>query len=134
MYQRATAAGKRVQALDGAKNFIVVMPDADLDRAIPTIAKSFYGCAGRRCLAGSVLLPVGTARAPAHDLVEARRAPCRWRRSRVGRAIDPVINQHRDRVRDYVKLDWRRRSAGTRQPRASFAIRVSSWARPSSIA
>ena len=55
VYQRATHAGKRVQALGGAKNFVVVMPDADVDRAIPTIAESFYGCAGERCLAGSVL-------------------------------------------------------------------------------
>ena len=63
VYQRATHAGKRVQALGGAKNFIIVMPDADLDRGIPIIAESFYGCAGERCLAGSVLVPVGEAHA-----------------------------------------------------------------------
>ena len=61
VYQRGTHAGKRVQALGGAKNFIVVMPDADFDRSIPVITESFYGCAGERCLAGSVLLPVGEA-------------------------------------------------------------------------
>ena len=55
----ATHAGKRVQALGGAKNFVVVMPDADFDRAIDVITESFYGCAGERCLAGSVLVPVG---------------------------------------------------------------------------
>ena len=72
VYQRATHAGKRVQALGGAKNFIVVMPDADFDKCIPIITESFYGCAGERCLAGSVLLPVGDAHAPARDrLVEA---------------------------------------------------------------
>ncbi|HYB54107.1 MAG TPA: aldehyde dehydrogenase family protein, partial [Thermoanaerobaculia bacterium] len=48
VYQRATHAGKRAQALGGAKNFVVVMPDADLDRAIPVITESFYGCAGER--------------------------------------------------------------------------------------
>ena len=106
VYQRATAAGKRVQALGGAKNFIVVLPDADLDRAIPTIAESFYGCAGERCLAGSVLLPVGEAHAPARDrLVEAARA------LRVGDGLDPGVQmgpvisaKHRDRVREYVAL------------------------------
>ena len=67
VYQRATHAGKRVQALGGAKNFIIVMPDADLDRSIPIIAESFYGCAGERCLAGSVLVPVGEAHAAARD-------------------------------------------------------------------
>jgi len=58
VYQRGTHVGKRVQALGGAKNFIVVMPDADFDRSIPVITESFYGCAGERCLAGSGLLAV----------------------------------------------------------------------------
>src|SRR5438445_2513890 len=67
VYQRATHAGKRVQALGGAKNFIVVMPDADFDRSIDVITESFYGCAGERCLAGSVLVPVGEAHGEARD-------------------------------------------------------------------
>lgn len=46
VYQRATQAGKRVQSLGGAKNFIVVMPDADLSASMPVITESFYGCAG----------------------------------------------------------------------------------------
>ncbi len=71
VYQRATHAGKRVQALGGAKNFIVVMPDADLDRAMPIIAESFYGCAGERCLAGSILVPVGDAHADVRDRMVA---------------------------------------------------------------
>jgi malonate-semialdehyde dehydrogenase (acetylating)/methylmalonate-semialdehyde dehydrogenase len=106
IYQRATHAGKRVQALGGAKNFIVVLPDADLDRGIPTIAESFYGCAGERCLAGSVLLPVGEAHAEARDrLIEAARS------LRVGDGADPATQmgpvisaRHRDRVLDYVAL------------------------------
>ena len=54
----------RAQARSGgAKNFVIVMPDADLDRSIPIITESFYGCAGERCLAGSVLVPVGEAHA-----------------------------------------------------------------------
>src|SRR5262249_58951115 len=71
VYTRATAAGKRAQSLGGAKNFIVVMPDADLDRSIGVITESFYGCAGERCLAGSMLVPVGEAHAPARERLGA---------------------------------------------------------------
>src|SRR5207249_5335491 len=71
VYRRATHAGKRVQALGGAKNFIVVMPDADFDRSIDVITESFYGCAGERCLAGSMLVPVGAAHAEARDRLRA---------------------------------------------------------------
>jgi malonate-semialdehyde dehydrogenase (acetylating) / methylmalonate-semialdehyde dehydrogenase len=55
----AAAQGKRVQALGGAKNSLVVMPDADLDQAIPAILGSSFGAAGQRCLAGSVCVVVG---------------------------------------------------------------------------
>ena len=55
----ATASGKRVQALGGAKNSLVVMPDADLERATPAIMGSAFGAAGQRCLAGSVCVVVG---------------------------------------------------------------------------
>jgi malonate-semialdehyde dehydrogenase (acetylating)/methylmalonate-semialdehyde dehydrogenase len=105
IYRRATAAGKRVQALGGAKNFIVVMPDADLDRAIPTIAESFYGCAGERCLAGSVLLPIGRAHGPVRDrLVEAARALTVGDGAEPGVQMGPVISaRHRDRVLGYVE-------------------------------
>ncbi len=57
--ERAVAAGKRVQALGGAKNSLVVMPDADLEQAIPAIMGSSFGAAGQRCLAGSVCVVVG---------------------------------------------------------------------------
>jgi len=57
--QGAVATGKRVQALGGAKNSLVVMPDADLDRALPAIMGSAFGAAGQRCLAGSVCVSVG---------------------------------------------------------------------------
>jgi malonate-semialdehyde dehydrogenase (acetylating)/methylmalonate-semialdehyde dehydrogenase len=55
----AVATGKRVQALGGAKNSLVVMPDADLDKAMPAIMGSAFGAAGQRCLAGSVCVVVG---------------------------------------------------------------------------
>jgi malonate-semialdehyde dehydrogenase (acetylating)/methylmalonate-semialdehyde dehydrogenase len=105
VYQRASAAGKRVQALGGAKNFIIVMPDADLDRAIPTIAESFYGCAGERCLAGSVLLPIGEAHAEVRDrLVAAARSMVVGNGLESGTQMGPVISaRHRDRVTGYVE-------------------------------
>jgi malonate-semialdehyde dehydrogenase (acetylating)/methylmalonate-semialdehyde dehydrogenase len=59
VYQTAASHGKRVQALGGAKNFMVVLPDANLDLAVKTVFESCTGCAGQRCLAGSVILCVG---------------------------------------------------------------------------
>jgi len=64
VYQTATAHGKRVQALGGAKNFMVVLPDAQMDSAVKTVLDSCTGCAGQRCLAGSLILGVADA-APA---------------------------------------------------------------------
>ncbi len=59
IYKRAAENKKRVQCQTAAKNCITVMPDANLERGIPNMLGSFYGCAGQRCLAGSVLVPVG---------------------------------------------------------------------------
>src|SRR5437870_10573467 len=61
VYQTAASSGKRVQALGGAKNHIVVMPDADPEIAVPAILNSAFGNAGERCLAGSVAVAVGSA-------------------------------------------------------------------------
>ena len=62
VYSRAAAAGKRVQALGGAKNHMIVMPDAVVDRSVAGIVASAFGAAGQRCMAGSVLVTVGAAR------------------------------------------------------------------------
>jgi malonate-semialdehyde dehydrogenase (acetylating)/methylmalonate-semialdehyde dehydrogenase len=104
VYQRATHAGKRAQALGGAKNFVVVMPDADLDRSIGIISESFYGCAGERCLAGSMLVPIGDAHKPARDrLVEAAKALKVGDGTTPGVTMGPVISApHRDRVVGYI--------------------------------
>lgn len=59
VYRLAASHGKRVQALGGAKNHLIVLPDADLPRSIPALIGSCFGCAGQRCLAGSVLVAVG---------------------------------------------------------------------------
>ena len=105
VYQRGTNAGKRVQALGGAKNFIVVMPDADLDRTIEIITESFFGCAGERCLAGSVLLPVGPVHAEARErLTAAARALRVGDGAQDGVGMGPVISAgHRKRVVGYIE-------------------------------
>jgi len=105
VYRRGTHAGKRVQALGGAKNFIVVMPDADLDRTIEIITESFFGCAGERCLAGSVLLPVGPVHAEARErLAAAARALKVGDGSQDGVGMGPVISAgHRKRVVGYIE-------------------------------
>jgi malonate-semialdehyde dehydrogenase (acetylating)/methylmalonate-semialdehyde dehydrogenase len=59
VYEAGTRNGKRVQAAGGAKNHLIIMPDADLDQAVGTLKLSAFGCAGERCMAGSVAVPVG---------------------------------------------------------------------------
>ncbi len=63
IYSRATANGKRAQCQGGAKNPVIIMPDADMDTATRIMADSAFGCAGQRCLAASVAITVGEARA-----------------------------------------------------------------------
>ncbi len=105
VYQRATHAGKRVQALGGAKNFVVVMPDADLERSIGVITESFYGCAGERCLAGSMLVPIGEAHRDTRDrMVAAAKALKVGDGTQPGIGMGPVISaKHRDRVVSYIE-------------------------------
>jgi len=105
VYATAAAHGKRVQALGGAKNHLIVMPDADLERAVPAIIASAFGNAGERCLAGSVLLAVG---AVADALVE--RLKTATLKLRVGPGVDPATDMgplireaHRDRVRRCIE-------------------------------
>ncbi len=86
VYRRAAAAGKRVQCQGGAKNPVVVLPDADLESAIPMIAESAFGCAGQRCLAASLAITVGDAHAPfTQAIVEAARG------RRVGSGLDDGV-------------------------------------------
>ena len=105
VYQAAARAGKRVQALGGAKNHLVVMPDADLDQTVEALMGSAYGSAGERCMAVSVAVAVGDKVADA--LVE-RLAP-RVRDLHIGGFQDPeaemgplVTGAHRNRVEGYV--------------------------------
>ena len=86
VYSRAAAAGKRVQCQGGAKNPVVVMPDADVDMTVKLTMDSAFGCAGQRCLAASVAVPVGEARQTfTPKLLEAAAA------RRVGYGLDPDV-------------------------------------------
>jgi malonate-semialdehyde dehydrogenase (acetylating) / methylmalonate-semialdehyde dehydrogenase len=85
IYARGSAAGKRVQALGGAKNHMIVMPDADMDQAVDALMGAGFGSAGERCMAISVAVPVGDK--TADRLVEAL-AP-KIRMMKVGPASDP---------------------------------------------
>ncbi|WP_040619941.1 CoA-acylating methylmalonate-semialdehyde dehydrogenase [Rhodovulum sp. PH10] len=107
VYETATRTGKRAQALGGAKNHMVVMPDADLDQAVDALMGAAYGSAGERCMAVSVAVPVGERTA---DALVARLAP-RVRALKIGPGTDPeaemgplVTKQHLDKVRGYVDL------------------------------
>ena len=107
VYKGASAAGKRVQALAGAKNSMIVMPDAVLDQAVPNIISSAYGNAGERCLAGSVLVAVGSKESQDRLVEKVKEAASAMK---VGPGYEdgeltPVIrDSHRDRVRQYVDL------------------------------
>ena len=69
IYTRGCEQGKRVQALGGAKNYMVILPDASMEASVNAMVDSCYGCAGERCLAGSVLIGVGDAYPQLKDLV-----------------------------------------------------------------
>jgi malonate-semialdehyde dehydrogenase (acetylating)/methylmalonate-semialdehyde dehydrogenase len=105
IYKTAAAEGKRVQALGGAKNHLVVMADANMPKTVENIIGSAFGAAGERCLAGSVLVPVGDAAEPLLKLlVEKVNA------MRVGNGIEEgvgmgplVTKEHKDRVAGYIE-------------------------------
>lgn len=104
IYERSAKAGKRVQCQGGAKNPIVIMPDAEMDMAVKLIMDSAFGCAGQRCLAASVAVPIGEARQTfTPHLIDAAAA------RRVGYGLDanvemgPVITpQSRERIEGLV--------------------------------
>ena len=105
IYQRCGETGKRVQALGGAKNIVAIMPDADLNEGMPSLTTSFFGCAGQRCLSGSVLVPVGDI---AEELKEKFTAAAKD--IKVGNGLEedtfmgPVISAaHKERVLGYIE-------------------------------
>src|SRR2546425_1528648 len=105
VYLEAAKHGKRVQALGGAKNPVIVMPEADMDRAVANISESLFGCAGQRCLAGSVVVAAGTAYEPLRERLLATAKSLR-----LGYGLEPDVNmgpvvsaRHKERVLSYVE-------------------------------
>jgi len=105
VYQKAAENGKRAQCQAGAKNFLVAMPDADVDRTVASLLTSFFGCAGERCLSGAVLLAVGEVYEPLKEkFVDAAS------KLKVGYGLDetvqmgPVVSKrHMERVLGYIE-------------------------------
>jgi malonate-semialdehyde dehydrogenase (acetylating)/methylmalonate-semialdehyde dehydrogenase len=107
IYSRGAATGKRVQCFGGAKNHMVVMPDADMDHAVDALIGAGYGAAGERCMAVSVAVPVGEKTA---DELVKRLIP-RVEGLKVGPSTDssadfgPVVTRaHLDKVKGYIDL------------------------------
>jgi malonate-semialdehyde dehydrogenase (acetylating)/methylmalonate-semialdehyde dehydrogenase len=105
IYETGTRNGKRVQALGGAKNHMIVLPDADVDAAADAAVSAAYGSAGERCMAISVVVAVGSAADPLVEAIADRIpdvviGPGDDPASMMGPLITP---QHRDRVRSYVE-------------------------------
>ena len=104
IYSTGTANGKRVQALGGAKNHMIVLPDADIDMAADAAVSAGYGSAGERCMAISVVVAVGDAGDRLVDAIAARLP-----KVRVGPGTDPdaemgplITGEHRDKVASYL--------------------------------
>jgi malonate-semialdehyde dehydrogenase (acetylating)/methylmalonate-semialdehyde dehydrogenase len=104
IYETGTAHGKRIQALGGAKNHMMVLPDADVDLAADAAVSAAYGAAGERCMSISVVVAVGDIATPLVDAIAARLP-----KLRIGAGDDadsdmgPLITrEHRDKVANYV--------------------------------
>ena len=125
IYETGTRTGKRVQALGGAKNHMIIMPDADMDQAVDALMGAAYGSAGERCMAISVAVPVGKKTA---DTLIAKLEP-KIRALKVAPGTDKeaemgplVTKQHFDKVKGYIDDGrHRRRQAGGGWPRPQAA-------------
>jgi malonate-semialdehyde dehydrogenase (acetylating) / methylmalonate-semialdehyde dehydrogenase len=107
IYSTGCAHGKRVQCFGGAKNHMIVMPDADIDQAVDALVGAGYGSAGERCMAVSVAVPVGKKTA---DILMEKLIP-RVENLKIGPSSDPqadygpmVTRAHLDKVKSYVDL------------------------------
>jgi len=104
IYETGTRHGKRVQALGGAKNHMIVLPDADVDMAADAAVSAGYGSSGERCMAIATVVAVGSVADPLVDAIAARLP-----KIKVGPGSDPaaemgplVTKQHRDKVASYL--------------------------------
>ena len=109
VYEQGTRAGKRVQALGGAKNHMVVLPDADIDMAADAAVSAAFGSAGERCMAISVVVAVGGVGDLLVDAIKSRMPAIK-----IGPGDDPdnevgplITREHRDRVAGYIEAGER---------------------------
>jgi malonate-semialdehyde dehydrogenase (acetylating)/methylmalonate-semialdehyde dehydrogenase len=116
VYETATRNGKRVQALGGAKNHMLVLPDADIDMAADAAVSAAYGSAGERCMAISVVVAVGEVADPLVKAIQDRMAKIKVGPGmESGNEMGPLITrEHRDRVASYV--------AGAEEEGATVAV------------
>ena len=104
VYKTCGEHGKRVQALGGAKNFILVMNDAEREKSIANLSESIYGCSGQRCLAGSVVVGIGEAYEWVREsLLASARAVVLGDGSKPGVTMGPVVSAAaKDRILSYI--------------------------------
>jgi len=110
IYETGTRHGKRVQAAGGAKNHLIIMPDADLEQAATALQLSAFGCAGERCMAGSVAVPVGKVADALVDRVARAASRMKIGPTDGGADVDmgPLITrEHLDRVAGYLDIGRR---------------------------
>jgi malonate-semialdehyde dehydrogenase (acetylating) / methylmalonate-semialdehyde dehydrogenase len=135
VYETGTKAGKRVQALGGAKNHMIVLPDADIDMAADAAVSAGYGSAGERCMAVSVVVAVGDAADPLVGAIKSRLPAVK-----VGDGLDPssemgplVTREHRDKgPRTSSRVPSRARRSSPTDARPRRTTEASSSASPSS--
>jgi malonate-semialdehyde dehydrogenase (acetylating)/methylmalonate-semialdehyde dehydrogenase len=114
VYEMGTRNGKRVQAAGGAKNHLIIMPDADLEQAVKAVQAAAFGCAGERCMAGSMALPVGGIADRLVDLLCASAGRMKVGPTDGGADVDmgPLITRaHLDKVTGYLDIGRREGAA-----------------------
>src|SRR5206468_8899030 len=107
IYEEGTRNGKRVQSAGGAKNHLIIMPDADLDQAVAALQSSAFGCAGERCMAGSIAVGVGDVAARLVDNLVTKAGKLNVCPTDEGGDVDmgPVISrEHMNKVEGYLDI------------------------------
>ena len=123
IYETGSKHGKRVQAAGGAKNHLIIMPDADLDQSVKALAASAFGCAGQRCMAGSVAVAVGEVGDPLVEALVDHAGNLRVGPTDGNEQVDmgPVIRrEHLERVASYLDVAEREGAAVALDGRRDF--------------
>ena len=131
VYETGTKNGKRVQAAGGAKNHLIVMPDADIEQAAQAIQAAAFGCAGERCMAGSIAVPIGNIADPLVERLVEKAAKMTVGPTDGGPTFDmgPVITrEHLDKVRRLSRHRQAGRSdLGARRAKGRQRQRLLDW-------